>query len=343
MWNRRIRRRAQQPRRAPGRPAPPRIPRLRLGGRRRHRRRRRHRDAQARRQAPGARRRPRGAPAAPRAAPASATPAGRRTAARPTRNAHPHLGDDGKLALIHNGIIENFSELKAELLAEGYTFTSETDTEVAAVLLGREYRPHRRPHRGVPRTVVAGSTARSRCSRCTRTSPGVVVGARRNSPLVIGLGEGENFLGSDVAAFVEYTEARRGDRPGPDRRRSPPTASPSPTSTATRSRSSRSRSRGTPPPPRRAAGPRSWRKEVAEAARGRREHPARPRRRRRGRASPSSTAFGDEVLRGIRRIIVIACGTAAYAGHGRASTRSSSGRACRSRSSSATSSATATR
>ena len=55
------------------------------------------------------------------------------------QNAHPHLGDDGKLALIHNGIIENFSPLKDELLADGYVFESETDTEVAAVLLGREY------------------------------------------------------------------------------------------------------------------------------------------------------------------------------------------------------------
>src|SRR5664279_3439313 len=54
-------------------------------------------------------------------------------------NAHPHLSQDGTLALIHNGIIENFAELKAELLAEGFTFDSETDTEVAAKLLGREY------------------------------------------------------------------------------------------------------------------------------------------------------------------------------------------------------------
>src|SRR5579875_873193 len=54
-------------------------------------------------------------------------------------NAHPHLGDDGKLALIHNGIIENYAALRDELLAEGHTFASETDTEIAAVLLGREY------------------------------------------------------------------------------------------------------------------------------------------------------------------------------------------------------------
>ena len=56
------------------------------------------------------------------------------------RNAHPHLGDEGRLAVIHNGIIENFATLRDELLADGFTFESETDTEVAAILLGREYR-----------------------------------------------------------------------------------------------------------------------------------------------------------------------------------------------------------
>lgn len=119
-------------------------------------------------------------------------------------NAHPHLGDEGRLALIHNGIIENFAELKQELLGAGETFESETDTEVAALLVGREYR----------RTGDLGEALRSVANRLEgaftllvmhRDAPGVVVGARRNSPLVIGLGDGENFLGSDVAAFVEHT------------------------------------------------------------------------------------------------------------------------------------------
>ncbi|MHC2997860.1 glutamine--fructose-6-phosphate transaminase (isomerizing) [Microbacterium sp. HJ5] len=119
-------------------------------------------------------------------------------------NAHPHLADDDKLAVIHNGIIENFSELKDELLAEGYTFRSQTDTEVAAVLLGREYR-------AAGDLVVAFRNVVSRLEGAFtllamhEDQPGLVVGARRNSPLVIGLGEGENFLGSDVAAFVEHT------------------------------------------------------------------------------------------------------------------------------------------
>jgi glucosamine--fructose-6-phosphate aminotransferase (isomerizing) len=119
-------------------------------------------------------------------------------------NAHPHLGDNGKLALIHNGIIENFSPLKEELLAEGYTFLSETDTEVAAVLLGREYQ--RVGDLGEAfRTVVGRLDGAFTLLAVHQDQPGIVVGARRNSPLVIGLGDGENFLGSDVAAFVEYT------------------------------------------------------------------------------------------------------------------------------------------
>ena len=120
------------------------------------------------------------------------------------RNAHPHLGDDGKLALIHNGIIENFSVLKDELLDEGFTFTSETDTEVAAVLLGREYR-RAGDLLTAFRSVVGRLHGAFTLLAVHADEPGLVVGARRNSPLVVGLGDGEQFLGSDVAAFVEYT------------------------------------------------------------------------------------------------------------------------------------------
>ncbi|MGB4135023.1 MAG: glutamine--fructose-6-phosphate transaminase (isomerizing), partial [Microbacterium sp.] len=119
-------------------------------------------------------------------------------------NAHPHLADDDRLAVIHNGIIENFATLRDELTGAGVTFRSETDTEVAAALLGEEYR----------RTGDLASAFRAVVNRLEgaftllamhQDQPGLVVGARRNSPLVIGLGEGENFLGSDVAAFVEHT------------------------------------------------------------------------------------------------------------------------------------------
>ncbi|MCH8628100.1 glutamine--fructose-6-phosphate transaminase (isomerizing) [Arsenicicoccus piscis] len=121
-------------------------------------------------------------------------------------NAHPHRGgDSGKLALIHNGIIENFHPLKQELLEQGVEFTSETDTEVAAQLLSRAY-------------DEAGDLTQAMINLVNRLEgaftllavdadePGKVVAARRNSPLVIGLGEGENFLGSDVAAFIGYTK-----------------------------------------------------------------------------------------------------------------------------------------
>ena len=119
-------------------------------------------------------------------------------------NAHPHLADDGKLALIHNGIIENFAELRDELSSEGYTFLSETDSEVAAVLLGREYRKLGELQAAF-RSVAGRLEGAFTLLAVHQDLPGLVLGARRNSPLVIGLGEGENFLGSDVAAFVEHT------------------------------------------------------------------------------------------------------------------------------------------
>lgn len=126
-------------------------------------------------------------------------------------NAHPHISQDGKIALIHNGIIENAMQLKFDLQSEGYSFNSATDTEVAAKLLGK-----------VAGQVIAEKgepdlfEAMRRMARMLRGAftllaidvrqPGIVVGARHDSPLVVGLGEGENFLGSDVAAFVAYTK-----------------------------------------------------------------------------------------------------------------------------------------
>lgn len=119
-------------------------------------------------------------------------------------NAHPHVADGGRLALIHNGIIENFAQLKAPLVAEGFEFTSETDTEVAAAQLAKNYRATG------DLTAAMRETAQQLEGAFTLLAvhadlPGTVVAARRNSPLVIGLGEGENFLGSDVAAFIDYT------------------------------------------------------------------------------------------------------------------------------------------
>jgi glutamine---fructose-6-phosphate transaminase (isomerizing) len=120
-------------------------------------------------------------------------------------NAHPHRGGAGdRLALIHNGIIENFHSLKKELLADGVEFDSETDTEVAAKLLGRDY-DRLGDLTEAMRAVVARLEGAFTLLAVHADSPGVVVGARRNSPLVVGVGEGENYLGSDVAAFIGYT------------------------------------------------------------------------------------------------------------------------------------------
>lgn len=120
-------------------------------------------------------------------------------------NAHPHLDATGKLAVIHNGIIENYVELKSELERRGHNFKSETDTESVAHLLGEEFKS----------SGDLASAMRSVCLRLRGSftllaihsdNPNLIVGARRNSPLVVGVGEGENFLASDVSAFIAHTK-----------------------------------------------------------------------------------------------------------------------------------------
>jgi len=120
-------------------------------------------------------------------------------------NAHPHRGgSDGKLALIHNGIIENFHGLKAKLVDDGVQFTSETDTEVAAHLVAKAF-DETHDLTEAMRLAVQDLDGAFTLLAIHADTPGVVVGARRNSPLVVGLGDGENFLGSDVAAFIGHT------------------------------------------------------------------------------------------------------------------------------------------
>ncbi|MBN9605917.1 MAG: glutamine--fructose-6-phosphate transaminase (isomerizing) [Actinomycetales bacterium] len=223
-------------------------------------------------------------------------------------NAHPHLGDDGRLALIHNGIIENFAELKAELADE--TFTSETDTEIAALLVGRLYRETGDLTEALRRAVARLEGAFTILAM-HRDDPGVVVGARRNSPLVIGLGEGENFLGSDVAAFVAYT--KRAMEIGQDQIVTIRPDSVEVTDFA-----------GNPVTPTQfeiawdasAAEKGGWpsfmKKEVSE-------EPAAVANTLRGRIHDGRVTLPEldaiaEILDGVTRIIVIACGTAAYAG-----------------------------
>ena len=123
-------------------------------------------------------------------------------------NAHPHVVDGGKLAVVHNGIIENFAELRTELLNKGYNFVSETDTEVAAALLGDVF--HNDAAGDLTKAMQL--TAKRLDGAFTLLAihadqPDRIVAARRDSPLVIGLGEGENFLGSDVSGFIDYTKS----------------------------------------------------------------------------------------------------------------------------------------
>ncbi|MCW2747284.1 MAG: glmS [Nocardioidaceae bacterium] len=120
------------------------------------------------------------------------------------RNAHPHLDSSGSIAVVHNGIIENIAEIRANLEAAGHEMVSETDTETVAHLL----------HEELKGTHDLAEAVRSVCRQlegaftlviASGRHPDLVVGARRNSPLVVGRGKGENFLASDVSAFIEYT------------------------------------------------------------------------------------------------------------------------------------------
>jgi glucosamine--fructose-6-phosphate aminotransferase (isomerizing) len=226
-------------------------------------------------------------------------------------NAHPHLGDGGKLALIHNGIIENFSELKAELLASGHTFSSQTDSEVAALMVGDAFR-----ETGDLTTAMLAVVNRLEGAftllAVHADQPHVVVGARRNSPLVIGLGEGENFLGSDVAAFVEYTH--RAMEIGQDQL---VTIRPDSVEVVDFA--------GTPVTPNTfevnwdasAAEKGGWSSFMAKEIS---EEPEAVAKTIIGRVHdglvdlPEVTALGADVLSSIDRVLIIACGTAAYAG-----------------------------
>lgn len=120
-------------------------------------------------------------------------------------NAHPHISNDGKLAVIHNGIIENYVELKADLIKRGHTFASETDTESVAHLLSDEFAKSK-DLAAAMRVVCKQLRGSFTLLALHSDAPEMIVGARRNSPLVVGLGQGENFLASDVSAFISHTK-----------------------------------------------------------------------------------------------------------------------------------------
>ncbi|MGY3127998.1 glucosamine--fructose-6-phosphate aminotransferase (isomerizing) [Agrococcus sp. UYP33] len=226
-------------------------------------------------------------------------------------NAHPHLGDEGRLSLIHNGIIENFAALRAELEAAGETFSSETDTEAAAKLLGRAYRDTGDLTTAMQRTV-GRLEGQFTLLAMHAEQPGVVVGASHNSPLLVGYGEGEHFLGSDVSAFVKFTPhaaALDNDQ----------------IVTITDDSATVIDFEGNPSEAKRfdvdwdasAADKGGWSSFMAKEVS---EGPEAVENTMRGRLTDHGVDLGElgvldaEVLRGIDRIVIVACGTAAYSG-----------------------------
>jgi glucosamine--fructose-6-phosphate aminotransferase (isomerizing) len=127
---------------------------------------------------------------------------------RPTdRNAHPHRDSSGKFAVVHNGIIENYAALRADLEVAGVELTSDTDTEVAVHLVAQAYRDGKTAgdFEGSVLSVLRQLEGHFTLVFANADEPGTIVAARRSTPLVIGVGDGEMFLGSDVAAFIEHT------------------------------------------------------------------------------------------------------------------------------------------
>lgn len=122
-----------------------------------------------------------------------------------TINAHPHTSNSGELALVHNGIIENYQELKTFLEKEGFTFISQTDTEVAAKLMDFEYRKCKNLTKAVFNAVKKMKGAWAFCV-IHKNNPDTIVATRKNAPLLIGVGEGENFLASDIPAIIKHTK-----------------------------------------------------------------------------------------------------------------------------------------
>lgn len=231
-------------------------------------------------------------------------------------NAHPHLGDEGRLALIHNGIVENFAELREEVVAAGVHLQSETDTEVVTQLIGL----------AVQQTGSLEAAFRVTVPRLRGTytllaiheaEPGTIVAAKHHSPLMIGYGDGEYFLGSDVAAFAGITTLAAAV--DDDRivvvRESGVTVSTLDGTTVepehfTVEWDASKATKG------------GWSsfmaKEISEQPRAIEQTLA-------GRLHTDATgarvveiaeltALGDETLRGIDRIVIIGCGTASYAG-----------------------------
>src|SRR2546423_6864299 len=126
-------------------------------------------------------------------------------------NSHPHLDQSGKIAVVHNGVIENFERLRERLVKAGHTFRSGTDTEVLAHLIGENYQKLKGRNGETPALVQAVCDALREVIGTyglvviSTEHPDVMIGARRDSPLIIGIGDGEHFLASDANAIVAHT------------------------------------------------------------------------------------------------------------------------------------------
>ncbi|MBA9088734.1 glucosamine--fructose-6-phosphate aminotransferase (isomerizing) [Fontibacillus solani] len=117
-------------------------------------------------------------------------------------NSHPHTDHSQKFSVVHNGIVENYLDLKEELISQGYEFVSETDTEVISHLVAREYQGDIVKAVQKAITYMRGAFA---LGVLTEYEPNKLVAVRQASPLIIGIGEGENFIGSDIPAILNYT------------------------------------------------------------------------------------------------------------------------------------------
>ena len=126
------------------------------------------------------------------------------------KNSHPHLDQTGRIALVHNGVIENYDALKQRLLRDGYVFKSDTDTEVLAHLISDYYKKNRKNGGNALTQAVCDALGdvigTYGLAVISADEPGVMVGARRGSPLIIGIGKDENFLTSDANAIVAHTK-----------------------------------------------------------------------------------------------------------------------------------------
>lgn len=120
-------------------------------------------------------------------------------------NAHPHLSNDGKLVLVHNGIIENYKELKDGLISQGFHFFSQTDTEAIVHLIDREYKKTFSLEQAVIKAISMLKGAFALCI-IHHNEPDKIIAVRKNAPLIIGLGKNENFIASDIPALVGKTQ-----------------------------------------------------------------------------------------------------------------------------------------